>query len=387
MDFETKTVRPVSFKFTDEQAGAFEAVFATLDVVDLDGDVILPGALGEQEVVISQYNHGSWGSGAEALPIGVGRIRETETEAIVAGQFDMSDPDAVKTRNKIKYLVDNNRRQEWSFALSDVEYHVGERGGQSVRFLEKIRAPEVSPVLQGAGIGTRVLSIKAGAAANPPAHKAAVASHSTPTSTGSWDGPANEKRVRTGEAAAYYRKIYGWQDPDGDVGTKAAWRFIHHEVGSDGDPSAANVRACQTGIGVLNGARGGTTIPDGDRSGVWRHLARHLRDADLEPPELRAEIPPAEAMKLADHIATVLEAVDDLGVRIAEVAHLRETEGKRIPRAKQEQIAELASSLEAAAHDVAGLLETDGGHDELAREFLRYQRTLSRIGGPNYAIN
>ena len=42
------------------------------------------------------------------------------------------------------------------------------------------------------------------------------------------------------------------------------------------------------GIGVLNGGRGGTTIPDADRQGVWNHLAKHLRDADLTPPELKS---------------------------------------------------------------------------------------------------
>ncbi|GIV81717.1 MAG: hypothetical protein KatS3mg051_1071 [Anaerolineae bacterium] len=45
------------------------------------------------------------------------------------------------------------------------------------------------------------------------------------------------------------------------------------------------MQACRTGIAVLNGARGGTTIPESDRRGVYEHLARHLRDAGLEPPE------------------------------------------------------------------------------------------------------
>jgi len=119
----------------------------------------------------------------------------------------------------------------------------------------------------------------------------AVPVHHTDTSDRSWDGPANEARLRSGEGVAYYRRAYAWQDPDGDPSTKAAWRFIHHEVDGDGNPGPANVRACITGIAVLNGARGGTTIPDADREGVWRHLAAHLRDAGVEPPELKRSAP------------------------------------------------------------------------------------------------
>jgi HK97 family phage prohead protease len=58
-------------------------------------------------------------------------------------------------------------------------------------------------------------------------------------------------------------------------------------VSDSGDVGNANIKACQSGIGNLNGAQGGTTIPDADVQGVYNHLAAHLRDADLEPPELK----------------------------------------------------------------------------------------------------
>lgn len=118
----------------------------------------------------------------------------------------------------------------------------------------------------------------------------AIGAHKTATSTGSWDGPAAKARLRSGESEAYYRKAFAWRDPGGDQDVKASYKFIHHEVSGDGTPGAANVTACRTGIAVLNGARGGTTIPSEDRQGVYDHLAAHLRDADVEPPELvRAE--------------------------------------------------------------------------------------------------
>ncbi len=115
-----------------------------------------------------------------------------------------------------------------------------------------------------------------------------IAVHHTDTSEEAWDGPANEARLRTDGSEAYYKSAYAWQDPDGDPETKAAYKFIHHFIDGEGDVGAASTRGCVTGIAVLNGARGGTTIPEADRQGVYNHLAAHLRDADIEPPDLRA---------------------------------------------------------------------------------------------------
>lgn len=115
----------------------------------------------------------------------------------------------------------------------------------------------------------------------------AIPAHRTPTADTAWDGPANEKRLRLDQNYAYYRRAYAWRDPEGDESTKAAYRFIHHEVDAEGEPGAANLRGCVTGIAVLNGARGGTTIPEDDYAGVYRHLAAHLRDAEVQPPELK----------------------------------------------------------------------------------------------------
>jgi len=111
--------------------------------------------------------------------------------------------------------------------------------------------------------------------------------HHTETSDGPWDGPKNEANLKNDGTESYYKKAFAWQDPDGDPETKAAYKFIHHEVDSDGNIGAANIKACQTGIAVLNGARGGTTIPSADRPGVYKHLAAHLKDAGVEPPELK----------------------------------------------------------------------------------------------------
>jgi HK97 family phage prohead protease len=118
--------------------------------------------------------------------------------------------------------------------------------------------------------------------------RGAIAPHSTATSEGAWDAGENEKNLSNDDGEAEYRKAYAWQDPEGDPDKKNAYKFIHHEVAADGTVGAANMTACSTGIGVLNGGRGGADIPDDDVQGVWNHLAKHLRDDGREPPELRA---------------------------------------------------------------------------------------------------
>ena len=127
--------------------------------------------------------------------------------------------------------------------------------------------------------------------ASSSAQFGAVAPHSTATSTSSWDGPANEARLIAPMPLSRARAAYAWIDTsrvqDGRV-VKDACRFIHHEVSADGTPGPANLTACSAGIGVLNGGRGGTTIPGSDVQGVYNHLARHLRDAGRVPPDLRA---------------------------------------------------------------------------------------------------
>lgn len=140
--------------------GTFEAVFATMNVIDSDRDLTEPGAFGRQEVIISQYNHGSWDSGAKALPIGVGVISERGEEAIINGEFDLADEEAKKTYEKIKYLQEKGRVQEWSYALPEFESEWRDIDGELIRVLKKIKVNEVSPVLMGSGVNTRLLDIK-----------------------------------------------------------------------------------------------------------------------------------------------------------------------------------------------------------------------------------
>jgi len=118
----------------------------------------------------------------------------------------------------------------------------------------------------------------------------AIQSHTTPVSEDSFDGPAAaDTRVISPNDEQYFARIYAWRDDNADTTVKSSYRFHHHFVDADGTPAAASRIACSAGIGVLNGGRGGTTIPESDRQGVYNHLAHHLRDAGRPVPELLSQ--------------------------------------------------------------------------------------------------
>ncbi len=171
--------------------------------------------------------------------------------------------------------------RQFSFAYDVVESTLSDEGEKAARRyvndLHVLELFEVGPCLVGMNPDTQLLGVKA-----------AISSHGTATSDAAWDGPANETRVKSDQAESYYRRIYAWKDPEGETGVKSTYKFIHHEVDRDGNPGAANIRACQASIAILNGGRGGTTVPEADHKGIWNHVAKHLRDADVEPPELKA---------------------------------------------------------------------------------------------------
>lgn len=148
----------------DGRPGEFQAVFATLNVIDHDGDVTLPGAFGEQRVLIEPWNHNY-----AAPPVGKGLIREEADEALVDGAFFLESGSGQEHYQVVKALGD---MQEWSYTFRVKDADQGMFEGQPVWFLKKLDVIGVSPVTRGAGIGTRTTTIKgaggAGQAAGDP---------------------------------------------------------------------------------------------------------------------------------------------------------------------------------------------------------------------------
>ena len=149
MDYKSFQVKQL------EGDGTGSAVFATLNVVDKDGDVTEPGAFGKQAVVIVPTH--DWSS----VPLGKGSTREVGDEAIVDFKLNLDSPTAKEWHSALKFDLDEGpQKQEWSYGFDILEESRGEFEGDPVRFLKSLRIHEVSPVLVGAGVNTRTLTMK-----------------------------------------------------------------------------------------------------------------------------------------------------------------------------------------------------------------------------------
>ena len=149
MDYKSFQVKQL------EGDGTGSAVFATLNVVDMDGDVTLPGAFGKQTVVIVPTHN--WSS----VPLGKGTTREAGDEAIVDFKLNLDSPTAKEWHSALRFDLEQGQPlQEWSYGFDIREKSRGEFEGEQVRFLKSLRVHEASPVLVGAGVNTRTLALK-----------------------------------------------------------------------------------------------------------------------------------------------------------------------------------------------------------------------------------
>ncbi len=151
---ERKTLR---VEIKDDEKGIVTAAFAKLGVMDLDGDITLPGAFGSQKVGVSAYGHNSW---MGELPIGRGTISEKDGEAVAELKLFMSTQNGRDHFEVIKGMGD---LQEWSYGFDvketgEVTEEMRQQGVR--RVLKKLKVHEVSPVMRGAGIDTRTLGVK-----------------------------------------------------------------------------------------------------------------------------------------------------------------------------------------------------------------------------------
>lgn len=153
----TKTLRGVEVKDADK--GEITAVFSTFNVKDHDGDVTLPGAFENgTPVKISAYGHNSWSQRGGLLPVGKGTVVTNSKEAILEGRFFLN---TTHGRDTFEVVKEMGELQEWSYSVEPIKAYHGDFKGEQVQFLERLKGPtEVSPVLAGAGIGTRTLAVK-----------------------------------------------------------------------------------------------------------------------------------------------------------------------------------------------------------------------------------
>lgn len=148
------------FKLEDLDAeGKVRAKIATLQVIDKDRDVTLPGFFGRQATrMVWSHKWDHW--------IGKGAIFEEGAKAVFEGQFFMNTAAGQEAFKSVEAM---GELAEWSygFDLKADGWSAGEWDGQQVRLLKPTadnqpgaRINEVSPVLVGAGEGTGTLALK-----------------------------------------------------------------------------------------------------------------------------------------------------------------------------------------------------------------------------------
>jgi hypothetical protein len=160
-----------AFDIKDADKGEVEAVVATLNVVDRDREVILPGAIPNGvPVKLSGYGHDAMFGEA---PVGKGHLFAQGDKMVFKGRFFMTTARGAEAFATLKELGTD---QEWSFGFRVAEaVNATEEWAKkgAVRILKSLLAMEVSPVILGAGIGTQTLAMKSEGGA--PEEEAAAA--------------------------------------------------------------------------------------------------------------------------------------------------------------------------------------------------------------------
>jgi hypothetical protein len=146
-----------SVRLKDSPLGEVTAVVATLNVRDHDGDVATRETfIDGEELIISSYNHSSM-IGAGALPVGKGTLRVDANQVVVEANYFLMNQTA---REAFEVVQQMGPSQEWSFGYRVEDAELGTFRGERVNFLKRVHVFEASPVVKGAGIGTRTLSAK-----------------------------------------------------------------------------------------------------------------------------------------------------------------------------------------------------------------------------------
>jgi hypothetical protein len=145
---------------SDAVEGKVVALVAKFDEVDYDYDIIAPGAVvSGTPVVLSSYGHDVMRDQAR-LPVGKGQLVVEGSHLVFKGSYFLQigrARDAFETLKSLAELA----QWSWGFLITQQRAPTpaeAKRGAR--RVLTKVRPIEVSPVLLGAGRGTRTLDVK-----------------------------------------------------------------------------------------------------------------------------------------------------------------------------------------------------------------------------------
>jgi len=93
-----------------------------------------------------------------------------------------------------------------------------------------------------------------------------------------WDATAEVRDADTSDL----KKMCTWFDSEKPE-LKSSYKLPHHTLSG----YKTSWRGVATAMAALMGARGGVSVPESDRQGIYNHLSKHYKDFDKEPPELK----------------------------------------------------------------------------------------------------
>lgn len=306
LEIEVKALDGLEIK--DAEKGEIEAVIATLDVVDRDRDIIRPMAIKDgARVKLSDYGHSA---AFGAAPVGKGTLRIEGNKVLFRGKYFMSTSRGSEAFKMMKEIGPDE--SEWSFGFhveEDAAPDEADRKKGAFRILTKLDSFEVSPVLRGAGIGTRTVSVKAAGVSAPPVPPDVVVD--TPTTAELEAGIAAENTIAV-QVAAELKRIL---EPLIQAGlVKAEGEMTPEErVILDGDPSAAEPLGVITADGVVEHSGYLEGPPDADSMVVVEVAGEAKRLADGAEAKRQAEeaevtrLVAAEIKRLRDAAADEFE--------------------------------------------------------------------------------
>jgi len=151
-------------KSLDDEKGTGTIVFATLDVIDKDGDITDRGAFGEQKAHLLPMH--IWRD-ADPPFLGVANIREDGSKALADIEVNLDTQRGRDWFSAMKFALDRGKIIEWSYGFDVIDSDSRQIEGKTVRGLKKLKVHEVSPVVIGAGEETEILSLKERKLATP----------------------------------------------------------------------------------------------------------------------------------------------------------------------------------------------------------------------------
>lgn len=171
-----------------------------------------------------------------------------------------------------------------------------------------------------------------------------------------WDGPgevaaADQKELHI--MCAWYDKTANDDDGDGWPDVKSAYKLPHHKARGEHAVVWRGVAAAMQRL-----LQEGTDIPDGDRRGVYDHLAKHYGEFDKEPPEFRAYT--AEELKAlfpVDEPEATSEPVTE--VATASPTPVAQKSGRVLSRANEDRLRQAIQLLQEVVDQLEAQPEED----------------------------